>query len=260
MLNFRNSIIGFALLLATMYIAGFFMPVSSWLYAAAVSAFSGALVYGSVRICAGFYIRSWCSGNRNSREVAITFDDGPDEQVTPLLLDLLKEYEVQAAFFLVGEKAERYPSIAIRSCREGHIIGGHSYSHHKWFDLFSRKRMEAELKKTENVILNHTGNKIRLFRPPYGVTNPNLARAVRNAGFYSIGWSLKSRDTVIHDEQLLLRRITKKVRSGDILLFHDTMPHMLPVMKELISYLKEQNLKVVRLDKLLNIDAYAGNK
>jgi peptidoglycan/xylan/chitin deacetylase (PgdA/CDA1 family) len=140
--------------------------------------------------------------------------------------------------------------------QEGHIIGGHSFSHLFFFDLLSARKMKEELGLTRDMILQVTGRKTRLFRPPYGVTNPALARAVRNLGLQSIGWSLKSRDTVIDDSDILLNRLKKKVKPGDVILFHDTQEMVPGILARFIPYLREKGFKIIRPDLLVKIQTY----
>ena len=139
------------------------------------------MAWGSRDIHSDFYLKSICKGNRDKREVALTFDDGPDAQVTPMILDVLKEHNIKATFFIIGSKAEMNPELLKRIDKEGHIIGGHSYSHHFFFDFFSSSKMIREMKKTENMIHSIIGKKICLFRPPYGVTNPPLAKSIQSS-------------------------------------------------------------------------------
>ncbi len=140
--------------------------------------------------------------------------------------------------------------------KEGHVVGGHSYSHHFFFDLFSRKRMSEEMQRTEEAISKSINRKIRMFRPPYGVTNPALAGVLERKKYYVIGWSLRSKDTVTEDENLLLGRVTGKLKPGDIILFHDTKSHMINVLEKFIKFAKENDFRFERLDKHLGIEAY----
>jgi len=140
--------------------------------------------------------------------------------------------------------------------KEGHIIGSHSYSHHFFFDLFSAKRMEEELVKTEKLVQRIVRKRLRIFRPPYGVTNPLLARILRKMHYRIIGWSLKSKDTVIRDELKLFKRLTVKLRNANIILFHDTCPHLVPALDKFIRYAHENEYRFERLDKILHFEAY----
>ena len=256
MLNFKNTLILFAGAVVLAILADILMPMSFWVYVGIVLVFISILAWGSTTIQSGFYLQSVCSGNRNTRAVALTFDDGPDGQVTPMILDVLKEQNVKAAFFIIGNKAEQFPEVIKRIDTEGHIIGGHSYSHHFFFDLFSRRRTMAEMKRTSDVVFSLTGKRMLLFRPPYGVTNPTLASAIRAMSFTSVGWSLKSNDTVIKDDDLLLNRLISNVNKGDVILFHDNKPWVVKLLKTFIPYLKNKEYSIDRLDQFANLHAY----
>jgi peptidoglycan/xylan/chitin deacetylase (PgdA/CDA1 family) len=256
MLNFRNTLITFALVLSVLVLYDLFSALNNWFYPGLLLVLTLILAWGSVSIRSNFYVRSVCSGNPGVREIGLTFDDGPDGLVTPLILDVLYENRIQAAFFIVGSKAEKHPEILRRIDREGHILGGHSFSHHYWFDLFSVRRMKQEMKRTEEVVFQATGRTIRLFRPPYGVTNPAVARVIRDLQYCSVGWSLRSKDTVIKDDEKLLKRLKNRLKPGDVVLMHDNRTWTVNRLKTFIKYLKEQQFAVKRIDKLLNMEAY----
>jgi peptidoglycan/xylan/chitin deacetylase (PgdA/CDA1 family) len=214
------------------------------------------MVWGSADISSGWYCETICSGDMEKRSIALTFDDGPDKSVTPALLDLLREEEIRAAFFCIGRKAEENAELIQQADRDGHIFGGHSYSHHYLFDLFSTGKMLAEMERSEDAISSSINKKIKLFRPPYGVTNPPLAKALAKKKYDVIGWSLRSKDTVIKDEDKLLERVTRRVKPGDIILFHDTQGHTVNVLKKFIKFAKEEGFSFERLDTHLGIKAY----
>jgi peptidoglycan/xylan/chitin deacetylase (PgdA/CDA1 family) len=173
-----------------------------------------------------------------------------------MILDVLKAHNVKATFFIVGSKAESNPEIIKRIDKEGHLIGSHSYTHHFFFDFLSLRRMENELIKTDNIIYSIIGKRMKLFRPPYGVTNPPLSKAIMNLQYQSIGWSLKSDDTVNKDETKLLRNLSSKVRNGDIILFHDNKPWNVRTLDSWIRYLKDNRFAIKRLDEFLSLHAY----
>jgi len=256
MLNFRNTLIAFIILLAIILLVDLLLPVNIWFYPGIIIALFIILTWGSIAVQSDFYLPSVCLGDSNVRAVALTFDDGPDGQTTPMILDILKEHHVKAAFFIIGKKAEQYPEVIKRIDDEDHIIGGHSYSHHFFFDLFSHKRMQAEMKRTSDIVFSITGKRMQLFRPPYGVTNPTVARALKAMNYISVGWSLKSKDTVLKDDKLILNRMISQVKKGDIILLHDNKPVLISVLGLFISYLKNKEYSIDRLDRFLNINAY----
>lgn len=256
MLNYRNTILTVVLILLTLLAFDYFVSVNKLLYPGIIVAFILLLAWGSKNIESGFYIKSVCKGDINKKQIAITFDDGPDAQVTPMILDVLKKYNVKATFFVIGSKAELNPEIIKRIDKEGHLIGAHSFSHHFFFDLFSSRRMENEMIKTENFVYTVIGKRLKLFRPPYGVTNPALSRAIKHMEYISIGWSLRSDDTTIRDEARLLKNITGKISNGDIILFHDNKPWNVKALDGFIEYLNKSEYQASRLDEFLSINAY----
>jgi peptidoglycan/xylan/chitin deacetylase (PgdA/CDA1 family) len=211
------------------------------------------LVLGSIFIGWNFYLRSvnhlpilsikfdegQLSLQQRGKQVALTFDDGP-AGYTEAILDYLRREGVPATFFLIGKNIAGREQLVKRMKAEGHSIGNHSFDHGFNFDWQSAARMQAEIERTNEAIEAVTGTPVKLFRPPYGVTNPNLAKAIRNSGMKSIGWNLRSMDTVARDEQALLDKILKKVKSGDIILLHDRCSITAAILPRLITALKER--------------------
>jgi len=256
MLKYQKILVAFICVLLLLAVADIFLRFSFLWYGGIIIAFIIFMTWGSANINSGLYCRAYCSGSAEKRSVALTFDDGPDRSVTPLLLELLRKENIKAYFFCIGSKAEQNPGLLKQIDSEGHIIGGHSYSHHFFFDFFSSRRMAEEMEKSEKVIGNAVNRKIRMFRPPYGVTNPPLAKALRQKKYNVIGWSLRSEDTVIKDEKKLFERLVKRVKPGDIILFHDTRIITVIVLEKFIKFVKDNGFSFERPDKLLGIEAY----
>jgi len=141
----------------------------------------------------------------------------------PEILHLLQQHAVKATFFCIGKRIPGNESILQQIKEDGHIIGNHSYSHHFWFDMFSSKKMLQDLRLMDEEVERVAGVQPKLFRPPYGVTNPNLSKAITSGGYTPIGWSVRSMDTVIKDERKLLAKINKGLHPGAVFLFHDTI-------------------------------------
>ncbi|MCD6064668.1 MAG: polysaccharide deacetylase [Flavipsychrobacter sp.] len=213
------------------------------------------LVLGAIYIEWNFYLRSFNRGKKE-KQIALTFDDGPSD-ITPAILDVLKEQNVQAAFFTIGKNAAKHPEIVKRWHEEGHVIGNHSYHHGFNFDWQSRKKIVAEIEQTNHLILKTIGVTPLLFRPPYGVTNPNVARAVNHTGMHSIGWSVRSLDTRGKDPIKLLNKLLTGIESGDIILLHDTMAITREILTDFIVQARQKGFTFARVDQLLDIDAYA---
>jgi peptidoglycan/xylan/chitin deacetylase (PgdA/CDA1 family) len=142
----------------------------------------------------------------------------------------------------------------------GHCIGNHSYSHAFFFDLFGRKKMEQDLLKTDRLIQDITGKKTLLFRPPYGVTNPILAKVVKRLGFRAIGWSVRSLDTVLKDEDKVVERIIDRLHPGAVILMHDNREMAVKVLEKVILKIKEEGYRFVSIDEMILHQGSDDNK
>lgn len=208
-----------------------------------------------VQIRWNYFIKAYNKGYKKG-QIALTFDDGPNSE-TAMILDILKEENVPAAFFCIGKNVIANPLLILRMHDEGHIIGNHSQYHTHSFDWMSANRMLAEIEECNDSVQQVTGFRPNLFRPPYGVTNPNLARAVRRSGMKTIGWSLRSYDTVIRQPEKLKARILGKLKDGDIILLHDSVPATREILTDLIHEARKKGFTFVRIDQLLDVSAYA---
>ena len=215
----------------------------------------GILAFGSIFIQFNFYFKSLNSGQTNQKQIAITFDDGPDSETTPNILSILEKHNATATFFCIGEKIERQKELLKKIDKLGHGIGNHSFSHSNFFPLSSSKKITEELNKTTELIERIIGKKSKLFRPPFGVTNPSIAKALKNSGLISIGWNLRSFDT-IHNSKKALRKIKRNLKAGDIVLFHDDRKNTPEILESFLPWLKENHFKVIGLDELLQIETY----
>lgn len=195
-----------------------------------------------------------CRGATGRRQVALTFDDGPDARSTPALLDLLREAGVPAAFFCVGERVAAHPQLAARIVREGHLLENHSYAHSHLTNFFGPSRLRLDLEKTQSAIREAAGVTPTLFRPPMGLSNPRVFAAARALGLRVIGWTARGLDTLTRDPERVVARIVRKLKPGAILLLHDgNIPaeQLLMTVRRLLTSLQEHGYEVVRLDKLL---------
>ncbi len=195
-----------------------------------------------------------CRGPSAQKRVALTFDDGPDAQSTPALLDWLREEKIPAAFFAVGARVAAHPELAARIVREGHLLENHSFSHSYATNFFGVARLREEMRRTQNAVQEATGRAPELFRPPMGLSNPRTFRAAKLEGLRVIGWSARGLDTQCRDPEVVVRRILRRVRPGGIILLHDgNIPaaRVLATVKLLLAGLRERGYEVVRVDELL---------
>lgn len=241
-----------------MLLGGFFGDVPVWLYLLFILIWIIITAIGSFQIRWNYHLKSLNHNYKISgNNISITFDDGPNPEFTPEVLKILKEYEQHATFFLIGEKAEINQELVKQIINEGHSIGSHSYSHAKTFGFFSSEKIVGELQKSNKVLKEITGKEVMLFRPPFGVTNPNIKKAIKSTNHLSIGWSKRSYDTTNSSEEKVFQNITKNLVKGDVILLHDSSAKTLRVLERLLLFMKTQNLTSIPVDKLLEVQPYA---
>ncbi|KJD32119.1 polysaccharide deacetylase [Tamlana nanhaiensis] len=253
MLNFKTiSIVSCIALL------GLIICNSSWIFMVLVVVIWFVITgLGSGLIGWNYHLKSVLSNAKTSKKaVAITFDDGPNSQFTPQVLALLNRFNAKATFFCIGKHAENHPDILKQIIGDGHTVGNHTYSHSNNFGFFSTQKVISELKKTNTIIENFTGLKMNLYRPAFGVTNPNISKAVKVLGLTSVGWNVRSLDTTSRNSGTVLNRITKHIKAGDIILLHDTSEKTLIVLEQLLLFLQQKNLASVTIDALCDLKPY----
>jgi glycosyltransferase involved in cell wall biosynthesis/peptidoglycan/xylan/chitin deacetylase (PgdA/CDA1 family) len=190
-------------------------------------------------------------GPRLNRSVCLTFDDGPHPELTPPLLDFLRHENVPATFFLVGQEAEKYPELVRRMAAEGHAIGSHSYSHPKRTEL-SRPQLVEEVSRGKAVVDRILGSPTSLYRPPNGkVTARDLWWMWRH-GLSVVLWNIDPRDFASTTSNQVRAWFADRVlQAGDVVLFHDTHPHALGVLPELVRTVRERGLTFTTVNKWL---------
>jgi len=231
-------------------------PFPVWAYVILVLVYMAICAYGASVMSFRFFMHARCKGPVNANAIAVTFDDGPVAGKTDRLLDILRQHQVPAAFFCIGNRVKAEPQLVQRAHAGGHLVGNHSYWHGTLFDLLPAGRVEQELADTDQVIHASIGHTPRFFRPPYGVTNPMIARVMKRRQYTAIGWSVRSFDTVTDDRARLLERVTRSLKGGDIVLFHDHCESTLEILPAFFEHVEKLGLKIVRLDELLNEKGY----
>ena len=255
MLRHKNISVLFGSLLFSLLIASFFWEVKAWYFLLVSIGWLTFTIWGSFDIRLGYFVKTYCSGTQTQKKIAITFDDGPTPE-TIVVLDFLKQHNVKATFFCIGLQIEKHPDIFKRILAEGHLIGNHSYSHPNGMGFLSTERVKEEIIKNDEIIEQHSGKKALFYRPPFGVTNPRIAKAVSDSGHKVIGWNNRSLDTVITDQSKILKRIKRKIKPGSIILLHDASDKTAQVLEQLLLFLQSENYLVIPLDELLNLKAY----
>lgn len=215
------------------------------------------MVWASASIRSGVYVRAFCREKTDRKVVYLTFDDGPHPPETERVLDVLRERGARATFFLIGSKVSGNEAVLRRMLEEGHALGLHTYSHAGTFPLLSFDKMLADVNEGKRAVESVAGKKISLFRPPFGVTNPTIAKVVRTLRLQTVGWDVRSFDTMFckssehsckqsghsckqsghsckssehsckqsgHDWYVpVVERIMKQVRPGSVILLHDRL-------------------------------------
>lgn len=248
-MNFQRTTLVFTIIILLLGIYFQINSISLWWFLIPIHIYILILVLGAIYIQYNFYLNSV---NRlpkhNEKQLMLTFDDGIHAELTPIVLDILKEKNVKAMFFLIGKNIAGNEGIVSRMLSEGHTIGNHSFAHGMWFDLKSASAMQSEIIETNRLLESITGKPVCYFRPPYGVTNPNVARAVRQSGLLSVGWTLRSMDTVATSESELLLKLKSGTFPGCIVLLHDRCLITTKVLTDYIDYCKQEGYTFVTLN------------
>jgi len=208
--------------------------------------------------CSNFHHTVICKGKTNEKIVSVTFDDGPDPVKTPVILEILKKHRIKATFFCIGKNLAGNQRLLQQISDEGHLIGNHSLSHSKWFDLFSAGKMRAELLETDRLIKNITGRSPLFFRPPFGVVNPMVSNALKNMHWQAVCWNIRSLDTMNTYPLKIMQKIIGKLSPGAIILLHDHTSFSEQHLDELLNGIRDAGYGMVPLDKLLKMPAYAS--
>ncbi len=205
----------------------------------------------------GFFVPVIAKGKTGKKAVSITFDDGPDPFITPLILNLLKKHRIKAVFFITGQKALRYPGLIKKIISSGHEIGNHSFIHDNFVMLKTRKNLEKEIDKAQAVFYD-LGIKTFAFRPPVGITSPRLKGVPEKRKMFVLNFSCRAFDFGNRRIKRLSYEILKKVKPDDIILLHDVMPpcrhsgqYLICEIEKLILGLKKRDFEILPLSALI---------
>lgn len=231
---------------------GFFAISLGWLILPSCI-YIGLLIYGSSVIEANFFAPAYCSANTTEKIIAFSFDDGPHPEYTPQVLALLAQYKATASFFVIGKHIHGNENLLTQMIAEGHSIGNHSYSHSFFISFKNVQGFKDELNQTAELIFQVIGKRIKLFRPPYGVTTPSLAKAVKLLDCRIIGWNIRSLDTTHDSVEVITRRVLSQMKPGAIILLHDTSSKTVHVLAQTLHFAQQQGYKMVSVERLLHI-------
>lgn len=254
MLNFKNTTYGCLILfLMAAYIGKEYHLYYPFILVPVL--YIGILSWGAFDLRLNFFMPSTTKGQQHTCQIAITFDDGPSP-FTLQILDLLDQYQAKASFFCIGAQVSRYPEIAKKIVEKGHVIANHSMNHPYEMGFLSSGKVRIEIEGANRAIEATTGKRTMLYRPPFGVSNPHIAKALQDCNLKSIGWNIRSLDTLNLSEHQIFARIKKRLNPGSIILLHDTSEKTVHVVKSLLIELKANKLEAVNLEDFLNQKVY----
>ncbi|MGR9015136.1 MAG: polysaccharide deacetylase family protein [Gammaproteobacteria bacterium] len=255
-MTFNSTRNGFLIAISVLGLLHTFFESSLWWLALPSAIYLALIIYGSASIQSNFHAPAICHADIAEKTIALSFDDGPNREYTPQVLSTLAQHHASATFFVIGKKIHGNESILKQIDADGHSIGNHSYTHSFWVDFKSLQGFKNELNQTSESVFNIIGKRMKLFRPPYGVTTPNLAKASNLLNYSIIGWNIRSFDTTADSAQTITRRIQKQIKPGAIILFHDTSDKTIQALKQTLNFAKENGYKMVSVEQLLKIEAY----
>ncbi len=188
-------------------------------------------------------------------EVGLTFDDGPDPEVTPAVLDRLGRRGARASFFLIGRRAEAHPDLVAEIVRRGHRVENHTWSHPNGFALLGPRAATAEIDRAQEALARLAGAAPSWFRPPAGLRSPWLSPLLARRGLGLASWTRRGYDTVSAEPERVAARLTRGLSAGDLLLLHDGCsargpggaPVVLEALDRLLDALDDRGLAAVAL-------------
>jgi peptidoglycan/xylan/chitin deacetylase (PgdA/CDA1 family) len=185
---------------------------------------AGTIVYAGYATMAPrsqLYGRTFIGSRDKGRQLALTFDDGPNDPYTLQLLDVLAKYDVKATFFLMGKYVDRRPDIVREIVAAGHVVANHTYNHPNLI-FRSQTQFRDELARCELALDNAVGeNHAPLFRPPFGGRRPAVFRTLKDSGMKPILWSVTGWDWNAKSSDEIERKVKNQIRGGDVILLHD---------------------------------------
>ena len=226
------------------------------LYYAVLGLFFAAMFCGVRFLSLNFFGKSVCKiKNPQKNVIFLTFDDGPNQNVTPKVLKLLKKYNQKATFFCIADNAKKYPEIIKNIVEDGHTLGSHDL-HHRWTSNFRRtKQMTKDIGESVRILEEISQTKIKIYRPPVGLSNPHLFAALKKLNLQCVGWSKSTRDG---GNRILsaIKNIPNlsSAKDGSIILLHDDSPArnedmFLQKLEELLSNLEKSGKRSLRIYK-----------
>ncbi|MCI8890430.1 MAG: polysaccharide deacetylase family protein [Eubacterium sp.] len=186
-------------------------------------------------------------GLQEKKKIALTFDDGPDSEYTPMLLDGLAERNVKATFFVIGKQAEAQPEVMERLVKEGHLIGNHTYNH---VDIqhMTASAAKEEILKANEIIAKYTGEEPCFLRPPFGSGSSRLEKEIE---MIPVLWTIDTMDWSCQNESRICSTVYREIKENSIILMHDEYPTTVRAALSIIDKLQKDGYEFVTVDKIV---------
>ena len=193
------------------------LPALIGLTAAAAASAAG---YQSMAPTGQWYGRTFAGGMRGSKQIALTYDDGPNDPHTLKLLDVLAKHRVRATFFMIGRYVRQRPDIARAVAQAGHVIGNHTFTH-PLLIFKSEAQTRTELVDCRQALQDAIGEHSNLFRPPWGGRRPATFKIARELGLRPVMWNVTGHDWNVPPAAVIEKKVARQTRGGDVILLHD---------------------------------------
>lgn len=251
MTPFAKVRLAFIISILALLAVDLWVGLSNLYYIVPVMVFVIFLFLSTTSISMNAFAEAYTQPQLAEGNIAITFDDGPSPQ-TINVLEVLKKHDAKATFFCIGYKLEQYGHIVKQMTDAGHTVGNHSYSHDNFFPFYSKSKIVREIKKTNSIIEGITGKSNELFRPPFGVMNPTLARAIKEADQKIIGWNIRSFDTN-RQQNRVIDNVKKQLKPGAVILLHDDRENTPEILEAILHEAKKQQLRCVDVKEIFKL-------
>jgi peptidoglycan-N-acetylglucosamine deacetylase len=192
----------------------------SYIVSAVAAAAASAAGYQSMAPTGQWFGRTFTGLPPGSKQLALTYDDGPNDPHTQRLLEVLTRHEVHATFFLIGRYVQQRPDIVRDLVKAGHVVGNHTFTH-PFLTFKGARELKSQLEHCDHALTDAAGEHSKLFRPPFGGRRPAVLRIARRMGLEPIMWNVTGYDWNAPSAEHIERKVTSQVRGGDVVLLHD---------------------------------------